>query len=202
MLSALLLSAACGGHYAVTEQPKLLASPPELELKKLPPEHEVTARVELKTSKGKIVLGLYGKDAPQTVENFLKYVDRGFYSGKICHRVIPGFMVQCGGFDTEFNRAPTDPPIKLEIIPGLKHEPGILSMARTSNPHSASSQFFICVGNSPQLNGIYAAFGKIEEGYEVVEGISNVETRTADAPQGPMVDVPSTPVVIESAKRR
>lgn len=157
--------------------------------------------MELKTSMGTIVLGLYGKDAPLTVENFLNYVDKDFYKGSICHRIIAGFMMQCGGFDSDLKRLPTEKTIKLEIIPGLKHEPGVLSMARTSDPHSASSQFFVCVGSAPQLNGGYAIFGKVEEGLEVVEAISKVETHTAETEQGPMADVPVTPVIIESVKR-
>jgi cyclophilin family peptidyl-prolyl cis-trans isomerase len=164
-------------------------------------ERNVTDRVEIKTSMGVIVVGLYGDDAPNTVRNFLSYVDRGFYSGKIFHRVIPGFMIQGGGFDPALNRIDTDAPIPLEIIPGMKHEPGTVSMARTSDPGSATSQFFICVAAAPQLNGGYAAFGIVEEGLSVALDISAVPTQTATGPHGEMGDVPNQPVVIEHVRR-
>lgn len=164
-------------------------------------EFEVTDRIKISTSKGVIVVGLYGKDAPRTVSNFLKYVDKGFYSDKIFHRVIEGFMIQGGGFDSGLKRAPTDSPVNLEIIPGLKHEVGTLSMARTSDPHSATSQFFICVGVAPQLNGTYAAFGRVEKGEDVLRAISKAPTETLDTVAGPMDDVPIDSVVIESISR-
>jgi len=164
-------------------------------------EREVTERVEIKTSMGTIVVGLYGEDAPTTVSNFLSYVDRGFYSGKIFHRVIPGFMIQGGGFDPGLDRAETDPAIRLEIVPGLKHEAGVVSMARTSDPNSATSQFFVCVSAAPQLNGVYAAFGGVEEGLSVALDISAVTTQTATGPRGEMGDVPVEPVVIEHIRR-
>ncbi|MCP4198353.1 MAG: peptidylprolyl isomerase [Proteobacteria bacterium] len=168
----------------------------------LPPVYEVTQRVEIVTSLGSIVVGLYGKQVPNTVANFLHYVDSGFYSGMVFHRIIPGFMIQGGGFDKDLNKAPTAAPIQLEIIPGLKHEAGILSMARTTNPHSATSQFFICVNKSPQLNGVYAAFGRVEKGYKVVEKIVSVPTKSADIEQGQMEDVPQIPVIIEKIIRQ
>jgi len=164
-------------------------------------EREVTDRVEIKTSMGTIVIGLYGKDAPATVRNFLGYVDRGFYAGKVFHRVIPGFMIQGGGFDAKLERSETGEPIRLEIIPGLKHEPGIVSMARTNDPNSATSQFFICVASAVQLNGGYSAFGKVEEGLDVAIDISSVPTQTVTVESGEMGDVPTTPVVIVSMKR-
>jgi cyclophilin family peptidyl-prolyl cis-trans isomerase len=169
----------------------------------LPPKYEVTQRVQLDTSLGTVVIGLYGKQAPATVANFLQYVDEGFYKGKIFHRVIPGFVIQGGGFDENLGRAQTREPIALELIPGLKHEPGILSMARTSVPKSATSQFFICAAEAPQLNGGYCAFGKVESGMEVVEKISMVPTgkRQADEKEPPMDDVPLEPVVILSVRR-
>ena len=164
-------------------------------------ERNVTDRIEIRTSMGVIVAGLYGDDAPNTVRNFLSYVDRGFYSGKIFHRVIPGFMIQGGGFDPTLERAETDAPIPLEIIPGMKHEPGTVSMARTSDPGSATSQFFVCVEAAPQLNGGYAAFGVVEEGLSVALDISAVPTQTATGPRGEMGDVPTQPVVIEYVRR-
>jgi cyclophilin family peptidyl-prolyl cis-trans isomerase len=203
--------AGCGSGKAgkkkpASQTPKDVSSLPLPEHRKavdpLPPRYEITHRVEIKTSLGSFIVGLYGKDAPQTVANFLHYVDSGFYPGKVFHRIIPGFMVQGGGFDQDLNKVPTDAPISLEIIPGLKHDAGTLSMARTSNPHSATAQFFICVGQAPQLNGGYAAFGKVEQGYSVVEKISGVATETADTPEGPMDDVPKIPVIIEDISRR
>ena len=167
----------------------------------MPAELEVTDKGKITTSRGVIIVGLYGKNAPNTVKNFLKYIDSGFYKDKIFHRVIEGFMIQGGGFDSGLQRAETESPISLEIIPGLKHQIGTLSMARTSDPHSATSQFFICVGVAPQLNGAYAAFGKVEQGEEVVKDISRVSTETLDTVMGPMSDVPVDPVVIESITR-
>jgi peptidyl-prolyl cis-trans isomerase A (cyclophilin A) len=206
VLLVLLIGAGC----AV----KAPAAPPPIDtkdhvndLQPLPPEHEVTDRVQIKTTMGDITVGLYGKDAPRTVQNFLSYVDSGFYSGKIFHRVIPGFMIQGGGFDRSLKRAPTNAPLKLEVIPGLRHEAGVISMARTSDPHSATSQFFICVGSAPQLNGGYAAFGMVESGekggngMKVVEEISEVPTNSQDTDAGPMADVPVNPVIIESVNR-
>jgi len=167
----------------------------------LAPKHEVTDRVEIRTSMGSMVIGLYGKEAPVTVANFLSYVDRGFYSSKIFHRVIPGFMIQGGGFDEAMTRQETDPPIRLELVPGLKDVPGVVSMARTNDPNSATAQFFICVAEAAQLNGTYSAFGMLEEGFEVAANISAVKTRTLDTDRGKMEDVPVATVVIEEVKR-
>jgi cyclophilin family peptidyl-prolyl cis-trans isomerase len=163
----------------------------------------VTDRVEFETSLGAFVLGLYGKQAPGTVANFLRYVEEGFYSGKIFHRVIPGFVIQGGGFDASLSRIETHEPIALEIVPGLKHEPGVVSMARTTLPKSATSQFFVCTAAAPQLNGGYAAFGKVESGLEVVEKISMVPTgkRQSGESETAMEDVPLESVVILGARR-
>ena len=174
------------------------AMPVPLEVPSTP---EITHRVEIKTSMGRIVIGLYGKAAPKTVDNFLHYVDSGFYSDKIFHRVIPGFMIQGGGFDASLVRASADSRVVLEIIPGFKHVPGVVSMARTSDPNSASSQFFICVASVPQLNGAYAAFGEVDEGMEVVNSISSVKTERVERESGTMEDVPTSAVMIESVIR-
>jgi cyclophilin family peptidyl-prolyl cis-trans isomerase len=161
----------------------------------------VTNRVEVKTSMGTFVIGLYGDDAPVTVQNFLKYVSSSFYDGLIFHRVIPEFMIQGGGFDKNLNAKPTDAPIPLEIAEGIKHVPGTISMARTSDPNSATGQFFICVADQPQLDGQYAAFGMVESGYEVVEAISEVKTkRVRKSFLVWFANVPVVPVVIESIK--
>src|SRR5215470_2054764 len=131
--------------------------------------------VLMSTSLGDIKIELYEKDAPETVKNFLAYVNDKFYDGTIFHRVIPGFMIQGGGFTPEMQQKPTKPPIKNESSNGLKNEPYTLAMARTSAPDSATSQFFINVKNNDFLNkasaqdGVgYAVFGKVIEGMDVV----------------------------------
>ena len=162
-------------------------------------------KVELDTSKGKIVLELYPEKAPETVKNFLNYVDEKFYDGTIFHRVIPKFMIQGGGFTTDMQRKPTGAPIKNEADKGLKNDRGTIAMARTGDPHSATAQFFINTVNNDFLNHRsktqqgwgYAAFGKVVEGMDTVDAISAVKTTT----RGPYQDVPVEPVVIKSAMR-
>jgi peptidyl-prolyl cis-trans isomerase A (cyclophilin A) len=153
------------------------------------------------TSQGDIKVELYPEKAPKTVENFLAYVKSGQYSGTIFHRVIPGFMIQGGGYSTSFAEKPTRAPIPLESKNGLKNATGTLAMARTSDPNSATAQFFInTVDNAgldypnPDGNG-YAVFGKVVSGMDVVKKIEGSPTTT----RGPMQDVPQKPPVIESA---
>ncbi len=188
--------------HSSADAPKRVAPPlPEIPTPiEVPDRLKVTHRVLIETTMGAMVVGLYGNDAPATVKNFLSYVDKGFYEQKVFHRVIPGFMIQGGGFDEAMVRHETDPPIKLEIIPGLKHEPGTFSMARTNDPHSATAQFFVSVARTPTLNGAYAIFGKLEEGFEVAADISAVKTELKETERGKMEDVPSTPVLIQSIK--
>jgi peptidyl-prolyl cis-trans isomerase A (cyclophilin A) len=157
--------------------------------------------VLIKTSQGDIKLELYPEKAPKTVANFLDYVKSGQYSGTIFHRVIPGFMIQGGGYNTSFAEKPTRAPIPLESRSGLKNLTGTIAMARTSDPNSATAQFFInTVDNagldypSPDGNG-YAVFGKVVAGMDVVKKIEGSPTTT----RGPMQDVPQKPTVIESA---
>ena len=132
---------------------------------------------------GTMVAELYPEMAPKTVENFIKLVDEGFYSGMIFHRVIPGFMIQGGGFTEQYEQKEAA-SIKGEFRANgfaqntLKHTRGVLSMARTMIPDSASSQIFIMHQNSPHLDGQYAGFGKVIEGEEVIDSIANVETTT------------------------
>jgi len=158
--------------------------------------------VVIKTSKGEIEAVLYRDKAPITVDNFLKYVEDGFYSGTIFHRVIAGFMIQGGGFNRYYTQRPTRPPIKNEAANGLKNERGTLAMARTSDVDSATSQFFInVVDNVPLNHGVrdygYAVFGRVTKGMDVVDAIASVAT----GPQGPFSsDVPRTAVVIESIR--
>jgi len=160
-------------------------------------------KVRLETGKGTILIELYPKKAPQTVENFLQYVRDGFYDGTIFHRVIPGFMIQGGGFDAEMNEKPTRAPIRNEADNGLSNTTGTIAMARTPNPDSATSQFFINVADntfldyrSPTPDGYgYAVFGKVIEGMDVVNSIVSVPTGN----HGMHQDVPQTPIVIERA---
>ncbi|MEU1825101.1 peptidylprolyl isomerase [Streptomyces abikoensis] len=163
------------------------------------------AKVRLKTNHGDIVLELNEEKAPKTVENFLAYVDKGHYDGTIFHRVIPGFMVQGGGFKPGMDQKPTDAPIDNEADNGLKNTMYTVAMARTNDPHSATAQFFINVNDNDFLNFTskspngwgYAVFGQVVEGQDVVDNIKAVRTGTRGFHQ----DVPKDDVVIESAKR-
>jgi peptidyl-prolyl cis-trans isomerase A (cyclophilin A) len=169
-----------------------------------PQSKEDTTKVVVTTTMGNITILLFEKEAPISVKNFLAYVDSGFYSGLTFHRVIPGFMVQGGGFMKNLTKRQTIlPPIKNESDNGMKNERGTLSMARTSDPHSATSQFFISVADNASLDISargwgYAVFGKVIEGMDVVDKIVAVKTET----RGPMKDVPVDPVIIISAKRK
>lgn len=158
----------------------------------------VTVRME--TNKGVITLELDGNKAPETVTNFVDYAKAGFYDGTIFHRVIPGFMIQGGGFTSGMKQKATRPPIKNEASNGLKNATGTIAMARTSDPHSASSQFFINVKDNnfldhtaptPQGWG-YCVFGKVTDGMDVVRAIEHVPTGNRSGFQ----DVPLEEVVI------
>lgn len=158
--------------------------------------------VELTTSQGKIVVELHADKAPKSVANFLQYARDGFYNGTVFHRVIPGFMIQGGGFDAQMSQKATRPSIENEGRNGLKNERGTLAMARKPDPHSATAQFFINHNDNDFLNAPgqdgwgYAVFGKVIQGMDVVDKIAKVPTANA----GPHRDVPRTPVVIESVK--
>jgi peptidyl-prolyl cis-trans isomerase A (cyclophilin A) len=162
---------------------------------------EAPPRVELVTSLGNIEIQLDPQRAPKSVANFLQYVKDDFYAGTIFHRVIPGFMIQGGGFTADMKQKATRPPIPLESKNGLKNLRGTIAMARTSDPNSATSQFFInLVDNAsldyPQPDGHgYAVFGQVIQGMDVVDRIAKVATDNA----GPMQNVPVTPVVIKQA---
>jgi peptidyl-prolyl cis-trans isomerase A (cyclophilin A) len=159
-------------------------------------------KVELKTNHGAIVIELYPDKAPKSVENFLEYVNSGHYSGTVFHRVIDGFMIQGGGFAPGMKQKPTRAPIPLESKNGLKNDRGTLAMARTSDPNSATAQFFINVANNDMLNfpkpdgNGYAVFGKVVTGMDVVDAIRKVQTGQHPAGHG---DVPVKDVVIQSA---
>ncbi len=156
--------------------------------------------VLLSTSMGDITLELYPEQAPITVENFLAYVESCFYDGTIIHRVAPGFVVQGGGFTPEMQRKAARPPIKNEADNGLKNVRGSLSMARTADVNSATSQFFINVADNEVLDhGVrdfgYAVFARVTEGMDVVDEIAAVRTRAGS-------ETPVEPIVIRSARRR
>ena len=160
--------------------------------------------VILHTNHGPITIELDEKRAPKSVANFLAYVRAGHFDNTLFHRVIDGFMVQGGGFAPDFTQKPTRAPIPLESRNGLKNATGTLAMARTSDPNSATAQFFInTVDNAgldypnPDGNG-YAVFGKVTSGMDVVKKIEGTATTT----RGPMSDVPQKPIVIESAKKQ
>ena len=158
--------------------------------------------VKLETTMGDIVIELDEKAAPITVKNFLTYVEESFYDGTIFHRVIPNFMIQGGGFTPDMAQKKPHPPIINEASNGLKNNRGTIAMARTNNPDSATSQFFINHRDNDFLNYAgpdkpgYAVFGKVVEGMETVDKIAAVNT----AQKGPHADVPVEPVVIKSAK--
>ena len=165
----------------------------------------VAPRVTLNTSKGEIVVELYADQAPLTVKNFLTYVNEKFYDGTIFHRVIPGFMIQGGGFTGDMAQKPTRAPIKNEANNGLVNARGTVAMARTNVVDSATAQFFINLKDNDFLNHSgpgpaygYAVFGRVTKGMDVVDKIAAVPTGSRGGHQ----DVPKANVVIESAKRK
>jgi cyclophilin family peptidyl-prolyl cis-trans isomerase len=157
-----------------------------------------TVKVTIETSKGNIDLELDADKAPKTVANFVNYAKKGHYDGTIFHRVIPGFMIQGGGFTPDMNQKAVDKPIECESKNGLKNDRGAIAMARTNDPNSATSQFFINVKDNknldfPSFDGWgYAVFGKVTKGLDVVDAIVGVPTTR----KGPHSDVPSEAVTI------
>ena len=159
-------------------------------------------RLEVKTSRGVIVIELFQDKAPKTVANFLQYAKDGFYNGTVFHRVIDGFMIQGGGFERDMREKRTRGPIENEAANGLKNEVGTLAMARTSAPHSASAQFFINLKSNEFLNfrepttqGFgYAVFGRVVQGTDLVNAIAKVRTGRS----GQFSDVPVEPIIIEA----
>jgi cyclophilin family peptidyl-prolyl cis-trans isomerase len=141
--------------------------------------------VVMQTSKGRIVIGLHRDKAPLSVANFITYVRGGFYDGTIFHRVIPGFMIQGGGYDQQLAEAPTRKPVRNESKNGLANRRGTVAMARTQDPHSATAQFYINLKDNPQLDGSqaefgYTVFGEVLEGMDVVDRIAATPTRARD----------------------
>jgi peptidyl-prolyl cis-trans isomerase B (cyclophilin B) len=161
-------------------------------------------KVEMETSKGKMVIELFPEKAPETVKNFLNYVDAKFYDGTIFHRVIPNFMIQGGGFTSDMKKKSAGTPIKNEADNGLKNERGTIAMARTGDPHSATAQFFINSVNNDFLNHKsktqqgwgYVVFGKVIKGMEVIDAISSAKTVT----RGGYRDIPAETIEIRSAR--
>ncbi len=162
-------------------------------------------QVVFETNRGEFVVELYPEKAPKTVANFMRYVDSGYYKETIFHRVINRFMIQGGGFTADMSEKPSSAPIVNEAANGLKNEPGTLAMARTSDPDSATSQFFINLennlplnyqGNDPELIG-YCVFGRVLKGMDVVRDIGASPTMNV----GPYSDVPKATVRILQIKR-
>jgi len=161
-------------------------------------------KVEMETSKGKMVIELFPDKAPETVKNFLNYVETKYYDGTIFHRVIPKFMIQGGGFTSDMKQKSAGAPIKNEADNGLKNDRGTIAMARTGDPHSATAQFFINSVNNDFLNHKsktqqgwgYVVFGKVISGMDVIDAISAVKTVT----RGSFRDVPAETIEIISAR--
>ena len=162
-------------------------------------------KVRIDTNYGAIELELFPEKAPETVANFLQYVDSGFYEGTIFHRVIKGFMIQGGGFDVKYNQKPTRAPVKNEANNGLSNERGTIAMARTNQPHSATAQFFINTVDNQRLdyNELlsswgYCVFGRVTDGMTIVDDIGETPT----GPGGPFrSDVPQAPIIINAISR-
>lgn len=159
----------------------------------------------IRTSMGEIKVELYADKAPLSVENFINYANSGYYDGTIFHRVIGHFMIQGGGFTPDMQKKSTGEPVQNEAGNGLQNKRGTLAMARTNDPHSATSQFFINVQDNPNLNHVgegssrewgYAVFGRVTSGMSVVDSIRFVATGTTNN----YSDVPVEPVVIESVE--
>jgi peptidyl-prolyl cis-trans isomerase B (cyclophilin B) len=163
--------------------------------------------VEVSTTHGTFVIALDAARAPKSVENFLRYVDAKHYDGTVFHRIIPTFMVQGGGFDKNLEKRSVGAPVQNEADNGLKNKRGTVAMARTSDPHSATAQFFVNVVDNTSLDHQakdgagwgYAVFGNVTEGMDVVDKIKGVKTGAA----GPFAkDAPVEPVVINHIRRR
>lgn len=199
----LMMTMGCGGG----SPPPAEEPAPAEEKSPAPPAPTSTGTnpmVEMRTSLGTMKVELYPDKAPKTVENFLQYAREGFYDGTVFHRVISGFMIQGGGFTPDMSEKETRAPIENEASNGLKNVRGSLAMARTGDPHSASSQFFINTVDNPFLDFQdesvrgwgYAVFGKVVEGLETLDAIKKVSTGSRDGQD----DVPLDPVVIESVR--
>ena len=158
--------------------------------------------VQFETSHGNFTIELYEKDAPLTVANFLQYVDDGFFDGTIFHRIVPGFVIQGGGLTADFDQKKTREPVKNEADNGVRNQRGTLSMARTNDVHSATSQFFVNLTDNEFLdnrpgNFGYAVFGRVTQGMDVIDKIAKVKTGRRKM----YTDAPMEDVLIKSARR-
>jgi cyclophilin family peptidyl-prolyl cis-trans isomerase len=158
--------------------------------------------IRFETSHGDFTVELYEEDAPQTVANFLRYVDEGFFDGTIFHRIVPGFVIQGGGLISDMSQKKTHPPVKNEAGNGVRNQRGTLSMARTDEIHSATSQFFVNLSDNDFLDQRpgqygYAVFGHVTEGMDVIDKIAKVPTGKRKGHS----DVPTQDVTIKSARR-
>lgn len=199
------LMTACNTSKSESSQASAEESAQNLQTQESPdqqPETKPMEYVVMKTNKGEVTLELDPNAAPVTVENFLTYVDEGFYDGTVFHRVIDNFMIQGGGFTTDGQKKETRNPIILESQNGLRNEVGTIAMARTNAPNSATAQFFINVKDNDFLNYSsgnpgYAVFGRVTSGMEVVNEIRQVQTGVKNG----MRDWPEEPVIIEKMYR-
>jgi cyclophilin family peptidyl-prolyl cis-trans isomerase len=158
--------------------------------------------IRFETSHGDFTVELYEEDAPQTVANFLRYVDEGFFDGTIFHRIVPGFVIQGGGLISDMSQKKTHPPVRNEAGNGVRNQRGTLSMARTDEIHSATSQFFVNLSDNDFLDQRpgqygYAVFGHVTEGMDVIDKIAKVPTGKRKGHS----DVPTQDVTIKSARR-
>lgn len=158
--------------------------------------------IRFETSHGGFTVELYEEDAPQTVANFLRYVDEGFFDGTIFHRIVPGFVIQGGGLTSDLSQKKTHPPVRNEAGNGVRNQRGTLSMARTDEIHSATSQFFVNLADNDFLDQRpgqygYAVFGQVTEGMDVIDKIAKVATGKRKGHS----DVPTEDVLIKSARR-
>lgn len=205
LMATIVLGRVWAGSVAAQETPPAgepAASPPA---QSRPRAEDALVYVRLKTTAGDIVLELNREKAPVTVENFLRYVDRKFYDGTIFHRVRPDFVIQGGGYTEDMRPKPADPPIRNEAGNGLKNLAYTIAMARTADPDSATSQFFINVRDNPNLDRTasqpgYAVFGRVIEGREVVDRIKEGETIENPNMRGEK-SLPVSPVKIVEARR-
>ena len=158
--------------------------------------------IRFETSHGDFTVELYEEDAPQTVANFLRYVDDGFFEGTIFHRIVPGFVIQGGGLTSDLSQKKTHPPVRNEAGNGVRNQRGTLSMARTDEIHSATSQFFVNLADNDFLDQRpgqygYAVFGHVTDGMDVIDAIAKVSTGKRKGHS----DVPTQDVLIKSARR-
>jgi cyclophilin family peptidyl-prolyl cis-trans isomerase len=158
--------------------------------------------IRFETSQGDFTVELYEEDAPQTVANFLRYVDEGFFEGTIFHRIVPGFVIQGGGLTSDLSQKKTHPPVRNEAGNGVRNQRGTLSMARTDEIHSATSQFFVNLSDNDFLDQRpgqygYAVFGHVTEGMDVIDKIAKLPTGKRKGHS----DVPTQDVTIKSARR-